>query len=98
MKEETINRIIAIIKEEAPNTDVLLVTHHEDDGIQSIMKGNLASISRAIFTITYDSQNPIQANNMYNVIKDIACNIVSNPSAMAKDLLASVKKYGKTKK
>lgn len=98
MKEETISRIIAIIKEEAPDTDVLLITHHEDEGIQSIMKGNLASISQAMFTITYDSQNPIQANNMYNVIKNIACNIVTNPSAMAKDLLASIKKYGKAKK
>lgn len=98
MKEETINRIIEIIKEEAPDTDVLLIAHHEDEGIKSVIKGNRASIARAMFMITCDNQSPIQANNIYGIIKDIACNIVSNPSAMAKDLLTSIKKYGKAKK
>lgn len=94
MKEETINRIIAIIKEETPDTDVLLVAHHEDEGIQCVLKGDRSSIARAMFTITCDSQSPIQANNMYGIIKDVACNIVSNPSAMAKNLRESIEEYG----
>lgn len=98
MKEETIKRIITIIKEESPGTDVLLVTHHEDEGIRSAMVGNIMAIAQAMFTITYDSNNPVHANNMYGIVKNIACNIVSNPSAMAKDLLTCIKKYGKTKK
>lgn len=97
MKEETINRIIAIIKEEAPGTDVLIVAHHKDEGIKSVIGGNPVSIAQAMFTITYDNQNPAHANNVYNIIKNVVCNIVSNPSAMAKDLLTSIKKYGKAK-
>lgn len=97
MKEETLNRIITILKEEAPNTDVLLVTHHKEKGINSVISGNPVSIAQAIFTTTYDKQHPVHANNIYNIIKNVACNIVSNPSAMAKDLLTSIKKYGKTK-
>lgn len=97
MKEETVNRIIAIIKKEAPDTDVLLVAHHKKEGVKSIISGNPVSIAQAMFVTTYDKQNPVHANNVYNIIKNVACNIVSNPSAMAKDLLTSIKKYGKTK-
>lgn len=97
MKEETVNRIIAIIKEEAPDTDVLLVAHHKKEGVKSIISGNPVSIAQVMFVTTYDKQNPVHANNVYNIIKNVACNIVSNPSAMAKDLLTSIKKYGKTK-
>lgn len=97
MKEETINRIIAIIREEAPDTDVMLVANHKEEGIKSIIGGNPVSIAQAMFTTIYDKQNPVHANNVYNIIKNVACNIVSNPSAMAKDLLTSIKKYGKTK-
>lgn len=97
MKEETANRIVAILKEEAPDTDVLLVTHNKKDGISSVISGSPISIARAVFTITCDSQNPVHANNVYNIIKNVACNIVSNPSAMAKDLLANIMKHGKAK-
>lgn len=92
MKQETIKRIVAMIEKEEPGTDVLLVTHNANTGMNSVLCGNPTSIARTLFTVTYDKQNVKHANDIYNIIKNVAGNIVMNSSPMANDLKALMKK------
>lgn len=99
MKQETIKRIVAIIEKEEPNTDILLVTSNKNTGVSSILCGDDVSTAKAILMAMFDSANPKHANDIYGIIKNVAVNLLNNPSPMSNDLVAILKEkiqeYGK---
>lgn len=91
MKQETIDRIIEMIQKEDPETDMLLVMNNEKAGVSSVIYGDVASIAKAMFMTTFDSANPKHANDIYNIVRNIAVNLVANSCPMGKDLEAAIR-------
>lgn len=91
MKQETIKRIVAIIEKEESNTDALLITSNENTGVSSILCGNDMSIAKAMLMVMFDYANPKHANDIYGIVKNVAVNLLNNPSPMSNDIVAALK-------
>lgn len=91
MKQETIKRIVAMIEKEEPNTNILLMTSNENAGVSSILCGDDMSIAKAILVTMFDYANPKYANDIYGIVKNVAVNLLNNPSPMSNDIVAVLK-------
>lgn len=91
MKQETIKRIVAMIEKEEPNTNILLMTSNKNAGVSSILCGDGMSIAKAILVTMFDYANPKYANDIYGIVKNVAVNLLNNPSPMSNDIVAVLK-------
>lgn len=89
MKALTIKKAHDIIQQDSPKANTLIAVCDADDNITVSFAGKPSMTGKALYAALYDTEHPEAAQDVYNMLKDIVFNILTNPSPMADDLTAT---------
>lgn len=88
MKKSTLKKIHELIRKENPNANIMVAMCDVEDDIVVSLQGKRGKIGQALFAAMHDTDNPELAKSIYLMVKNLAFNIINNPSEMADDMTA----------